>query len=325
MDLVVLQRRFFSSSGPGRKTASKHSLTTSILSTGTPNSLLISCSAPRNLTLVSRVRNLKNQLCARSHGSLPGLINNLLTKFVLSPDLKFSNRKITTTRPSTEYPLWPLSIPIYPLSATSSAITTTSYTLLQQGVPDTPIVAYTDASAILRISSFVLKYHLWPFLSHAAWYLQVHKQQMHQKCDIHIHEGDAFTSNSDTNLSHHTKGNTTCTTLMLYLINCKVCKAQYVGETKTTLKRRFYGHRSTGNTDKLDTPVDHNFNFPHHSITDMMLQGIVSSGTHPDTVRASKEKFWMRRLSNQILSLLVIGYLMLVVCGTFQQSSWRYH
>ena len=50
------------------------------------------------------------------------------------------------------------------------------------------------------------------------------------------------------------------------------------------------------NTKKLDTPVGQHFNLPNHSITDMILQGIESLGTRPDTVRASREKMWMTRL-----------------------------
>ena len=38
------------------------------------------------------------------------------------------------------------------------------------------------------------------------------------------------------------------------------------------------------------------FNLPKHSITDKILQGIELLGTQPDTVRASREKMWMRRL-----------------------------
>ena len=35
---------------------------------------------------------------------------------------------------------------------------------------------------------------------------------------------------------------------------------QYIGETKNSLKKRFYGHRSTVKTQKLDTPVGQHFN-----------------------------------------------------------------
>ena len=62
------------------------------------------------------------------------------------------------------------------------------------------------------------------------------------------------------------------------------------------LKKRFYGHRSTVNTKKLDTPVGHHFNLPNHSISDMILQGIESLGHRKDSVRLSREKVWMKRL-----------------------------
>ena len=80
------------------------------------------------------------------------------------------------------------------------------------------------------------------------------------------------------------------------LISCRVCGVQYIGETRTTLKRRFYGHRSTVKTQKLDTPVGHHFNLPNHSISDMILQGIEALGNHRETVRLSREKLWIRRL-----------------------------
>ncbi len=82
----------------------------------------------------------------------------------------------------------------------------------------------------------------------------------------------------------------------IYLISCKVCGVQYIGETRATLQRRFYGHRSTVNTHKLDTPVGHHFNLPNHSISDMILQGIEALGNHREIVRLSREKLWIRRL-----------------------------
>ena len=113
-------------------------------------------------------------------------------------------------------------------------------------------------------------------------------------CQNHIQESDSFTGNGNT---HKTKGKITCTTSnVIYLISCRVCRVQYVGETKNTLKKRFYGHRSTVNTGKLDTPVGCHFNLPNHTISDMNLQGIESLGHRKDLVRLSREKVWMKRL-----------------------------
>ncbi|XP_071792086.1 uncharacterized protein [Asterias amurensis] len=115
-------------------------------------------------------------------------------------------------------------------------------------------------------------------------------------CRQHIRESDSFTSNTG-GTTHKTRGHVTCTTTnLIYLISCRVCGVQYIGETRTTLKRRFYGHRSTVKTQKLDTPVGHHFNLPNHSISDMILQGIEALGNHRETVRLSREKLWIRRL-----------------------------
>ena len=62
------------------------------------------------------------------------------------------------------------------------------------------------------------------------------------------------------------------------------------------LKKHIYGHRSTINTGKLDTPVGCHFNLPDHSISDMSVLGIESLGHRGDAVRLSREKMWMKRL-----------------------------
>ncbi|PIK58362.1 hypothetical protein BSL78_04750 [Apostichopus japonicus] len=55
-------------------------------------------------------------------------------------------------------------------------------------------------------------------------------------CSHHIVESNSITSHS-MQLTHKTKGHITCTTTnVIYLISCRVCGIQYVGETKTTLR-----------------------------------------------------------------------------------------
>ena len=168
---------------------------------------------------------------------------------------------------------------------------------LQRAVHETPVLAYRRPrnlrDLILRAKVPPLTDVNSPPTQHGNFRCGTNRCVV---CKDHMKEGDTFTSHSNSN-SHQIRGNITCSTSnVIYLISCRVCGIQYVGETRTTLKRRFYGHRSTVNTKKLDTPVDQHFNLPNHSITDMILQGIESLGTRPDTVRASREKMWMRRL-----------------------------
>ena len=68
------------------------------------------------------------------------------------------------------------------------------------------------------------------------------------------------------------------------------------GETKNSLKKRFYGHRSTIKTQNLDTPVGQNLNLPNHSISDMILRGIEVLANRRESVRLSREKMWIKRV-----------------------------
>ena len=89
----------------------------------------------------------------------------------------------------------------------------------------------------------------------------------------------------------------TCTTSnIIYLISCRICGIQYISETKNSLKKRFYGHRSTVKTHKLNTPVGQHFNLHNHSTSDMILQGIEALANRRESVRLSREKMWIRRV-----------------------------
>ena len=109
-------------------------------------------------------------------------------------------------------------------------------------------------------------------------------------------ESDSFKSHT-TGAHHKIRGHITCTTSnIIYLISCRICGIQYIGETKNSLKKRFYGHRSTVKTQKLDTPVGQHFNLPNHSISDIILQGIEALANRRESVRLSREKMWIKRV-----------------------------
>ena len=102
-------------------------------------------------------------------------------------------------------------------------------------------------------------------------------------------ESNSFKSHS-TGAHHKIQGRITCTTSnIIYLISCRICGIQYIGETKNSLKKQFCVHISTVKTHKLDTPVGQHFNLPNHSISDMILQGIEALGN-------CREKMWIRRV-----------------------------
>ncbi|PIK58303.1 hypothetical protein BSL78_04809, partial [Apostichopus japonicus] len=168
---------------------------------------------------------------------------------------------------------------------------------LQRAVPEKPIIAYRRPrnlrDLLVRAAVPPLTSNPTP-IQHGTF--KCDRTSRCIVCSHHIVESNSITSHS-MQLTHKTKGHITCTTTnVIYLISCRVCGIQYVGETKTTLKKRFYGHRSTVNTMKTETPVGEHFNLPNHTINDMSLQGIESLGSRPDLVRISRERLWMQRL-----------------------------
>ena len=115
-------------------------------------------------------------------------------------------------------------------------------------------------------------------------------------CQEHTLESNSFKSHS-TCAHHKIRGHITCTTSdIIYLISCRICGIQYIGETKNSLKKWFYGHRSTAKTQKLDTPLGQHFNLHNHSISDMILQGIKAVANGRESVRLSREKMLIRRV-----------------------------
>ena len=101
---------------------------------------------------------------------------------------------------------------------------------------------------------------------------------------------------------HAPKGVTCRSNNLIYLITCKKCLAQYVGETYRRLHKRMYEHLRDIRLHR-DTPVALHFNRPGHSTLDIKFE--VASFVHmpvpPDSedgnkIRKSVEKLWIHRM-----------------------------
>ena len=108
---------------------------------------------------------------------------------------------------------------------------------------------------------------------------------------------------SSVTLRQHTvisKNNATCSSCnIIYLITCRRCKIQYVGETVQTLKSRMNGHRSTIN-EKKNILIAQHFN-SECTYTDISVQPIeVLEGNGYDekisSLRKAREEYWIREL-----------------------------
>ena len=110
---------------------------------------------------------------------------------------------------------------------------------------------------------------------------------------------------TDTFISHITgqvysiRQSTNCTSSnSVYLIECRICGVQYVGETGNDVRERMRNHRSTikhyqKHTDK---PVASHFSLPHHSLDDLRLIIIESLGKQSKFRRLHRETFWINTL-----------------------------
>ena len=79
---------------------------------------------------------------------------------------------------------------------------------------------------------------------------------------------------------------------LIYLIHCKKCKKQYIGERKRQLNERFREHRrSIQNHDKLVSPIPifTNFNQPGHSINDILLISLERVQSSRTSIRKARE------------------------------------
>ena len=83
----------------------------------------------------------------------------------------------------------------------------------------------------------------------------------------------------------------------VYLIGCKACKKQYVGETRQALNKRVNLHRSDWKIRKFNrSPVAEHFSAAGHSFEDVELCVIEAKETWSDPQRKERETYWIRRL-----------------------------
>ncbi|PJE77901.1 hypothetical protein CI610_03169 [invertebrate metagenome] len=112
-----------------------------------------------------------------------------------------------------------------------------------------------------------------------------------------------YTESTDTfkcvinNRVYHILQTLTCTSAnVVYLLSCKKCKMQYVGETSTKLNIRINNHRCSIKQNRPDFPVARHFNLPSHSWKDMQVVAIDHCPTWNETKRRSRERYWITNL-----------------------------
>ena len=89
---------------------------------------------------------------------------------------------------------------------------------------------------------------------------------------------------------------------VVYLISCKLCDLQYIGETKNSIQKRFAGHRSlisSGNSNQL---IHNHFHKENHDLCNCQIipiEKIEAAGLNEKELtrmRLDREKFWTQTL-----------------------------
>ena len=84
---------------------------------------------------------------------------------------------------------------------------------------------------------------------------------------------------------------------LIYLISCKRCGLQYVGETEQASNERMNGHRFDIVNKKIDDkPVAAHFNSPQHTLEDLQVMVIEQLWKRDTPLRKIRESKWITLL-----------------------------
>ena len=116
------------------------------------------------------------------------------------------------------------------------------------------------------------------------------------KTCAHIKVGVVFSS-AVTGVEFRARTTADCkTSNVVYLIECRKCKKQYVGETENPLHLRLNGHRSDYYRRLPDKPVGMHFNTSGHTFDDLTIMIIEQMRVANATHRKNRESFWIHTL-----------------------------
>ena len=97
-----------------------------------------------------------------------------------------------------------------------------------------------------------------------------------------------------TGRQYNIRAEITCKTRnLVYLISCKRCGLQYVGETENALYVWMNGHHSDIRTRKTKKLVAAHFCQSDHSIEDLEVRGIEKIHDNNTQWRIERESFWI--------------------------------
>lgn len=82
-------------------------------------------------------------------------------------------------------------------------------------------------------------------------------------------------------------------TYLIYTIQCKKCKLEYIGKTTQTISNRFYQHYMDTLNKANSKPVPEHFNSRNHSVRDMQCIPFEKIRSKDETLLSIREKYWI--------------------------------
>ena len=103
---------------------------------------------------------------------------------------------------------------------------------------------------------------------------------------------------SATNVTIELSKNHTCEDKnIIYIIDCKKCKQQYIGETHKTLRERMLEHLGYVRRKELYQATGFHFNLPGHSMSDMSFSVLERINTYDSNYRKKRESHWIEQFN----------------------------
>ena len=90
---------------------------------------------------------------------------------------------------------------------------------------------------------------------------------------------------------------------VIYCIDCKKCKNQYIGETDRSLQDRFSEHRGYVTRKILTKSTGEHFNTPGHKMADMQVTILEQIYNTDPQFRKAREKMWIERFNTKYKGL----------------------
>ena len=120
---------------------------------------------------------------------------------------------------------------------------------------------------------------------------------------IYVKEGKTVASTSN-NCKVDINSSVTCSSSnIIYLLGCKRCPQQYIGETERSLKERFSEHRGYVTNNVTSKATGKHFNEKSHRVSDMTITILEKIFNPNPQFRKTREKMWINKFNTKCKGL----------------------